>query len=106
MSTGQLHSVEALVRWNHPTRGLLNPDAFIPIAEGTAVIHPLTAEVLRQALHQAHSWLDQGWPIPVAVNISARSLHDTNFPAQVQRQLDDADLPGALLSRNSPKAPS
>ena len=98
VTTGQLHSVEALVRWNHPTRGLLNPDAFIPIAEGTAVIHLLTAEVLRQALRQARSWLEQGWAIPVAVNVSARSLHDTNFPAQVRRQLDDADLPGALLS--------
>jgi diguanylate cyclase (GGDEF)-like protein len=96
--TGELHSVEALVRWRHPTRGLLAPDAFIPIAEGTAVIHPLTAEVLRQALLQTRSWIEQGWTIPVAVNISTRSLHDLDFPAQVQRQLDDADLPGALLS--------
>jgi diguanylate cyclase len=98
VSTGQLHSVEALVRWNHPTRGLLSPDAFIPIAEGTAVIHPLTAEVLRQALLQARSWLEQGWTIPVAVNVSARSLHDLEFPAQVQRQLEEADVPGALLN--------
>lgn len=96
--SGELHSVEALVRWQHPTRGLLMPDAFIPIAEGTAVIHPLTAEVLRQALRQARDWLDLGWTIPVAVNISARSLHDVEFPSQVQQQLDDAGLPAALLS--------
>ena len=79
-TTGELHSVEALVRWNHPTRGLLAPDPFIPIAESTAVIHPLTEEVLRQALDQARSWLERGWTIPVAVNISARSLHDLDFP--------------------------
>jgi diguanylate cyclase len=98
VSTGELHSVEALVRWHHPTRGLLTPDAFIPIAEGTAVIHPLTEEVLRQAMGQVHSWRQQGWTIPVAVNISARSLHDLAFPAEVQRLLDSADLPGALLT--------
>jgi diguanylate cyclase (GGDEF)-like protein len=86
--TGELHSVEALVRWHHPTRGILNPDDFIPIAEATAVIHPLTHEILRLALAQARAWNHRGWAIPVAVNISARSLHDLNFPAQVHGQLD------------------
>jgi EAL domain-containing protein (putative c-di-GMP-specific phosphodiesterase class I) len=97
-TTGDLHSVEALVRWEHPSRGLLAPDAFIPIAESTAVIHPLTDEVLRQALTQVRSWKDRGWAIPVAVNISARSLHDLNFPAQVRHQLDTIGVPGELLS--------
>jgi diguanylate cyclase (GGDEF)-like protein len=97
-TTGELHSVEALVRWRHPTRGLLAPDAFIPIAESTAVIHPLTEDVLRQALRQARTWLDRGWTIPVAVNISARSLHDLDFPAEVQAQLKAAGVPGSLLS--------
>jgi diguanylate cyclase (GGDEF)-like protein len=96
--TGKLHSVEALVRWQHPTRGLLPPDAFIPIAENTAVIHPLTREVLRQALLQAQSWAERGCAVPVAVNISARSLQDLGFPAEVQRQLDAIQLPSSVLT--------
>ncbi len=97
-SSGELHSVEALVRWQHPTRGLLAPDTFVPLAETTAAIHPLTAEVLRQALMQARRWQARGWTIPVAVNISARSLHDLSFPAQIQRQLDTVGLTGQSLS--------
>ncbi|MDQ2751058.1 MAG: EAL domain-containing protein [Actinomycetota bacterium] len=96
--TSEIQSVEALVRWQHPTRGLLAPDMFIPIAESTAVIHHLTDDVLRQALAQARSWLDHGQMIPVAVNISARSLHDLDFPATVQRHLHDAGVPGRILS--------
>jgi diguanylate cyclase (GGDEF)-like protein len=98
VTTGELHSVEALVRWHHPSRGLLAPDAFIPIAESTAVIHPLTKEILCQALTQARCWQDRGWTIPVAVNISARSLHDLEFPAQVQQQLDTIGVPAELLT--------
>jgi diguanylate cyclase (GGDEF)-like protein len=97
-TTGALHSVEALVRWHHPTRGVLSPDVFIPVAEATAVIHPLTTEVLRQALAQAHSWLDQGRRIPIAVNVSARSLLDLSFPDQVRRLLDAYDVPAGLLT--------
>jgi diguanylate cyclase (GGDEF)-like protein len=96
--TGQLHSVAALVRWQHPTRGLLAPVDFIPLAESTAVIHPLTDEVLRKALAQSREWLERGWVIPVAVNISARSLLDTAFPEQVRRQLHAAGVSASLLS--------
>jgi diguanylate cyclase (GGDEF)-like protein len=96
--TGAVHSVEALVRWHHPTRGLLMPDAFIPIAEGTAVIHPLTDEILRQALVQARTWRDHGWTFPVFVNISARSLHDLGFPARVEQLLETIGVPAAALS--------
>ncbi len=96
--TGALCSAEALVRWQHPTRGMLAPDAFIPVAENTGVIHALTAEVVHRALVQIRAWLDQGFAIPVAVNISARSLQDVDFPAEVRRQLDEIGIPGELLS--------
>jgi len=96
--SGTLHGVEALVRWRHPTRGLLHPDAFVPIAETTAVIHALTVEVLRIALAQARTWLDLGWVVPVAVNISARSLVNPDFATEVAGQLDAAGVPASMLS--------
>jgi diguanylate cyclase (GGDEF)-like protein len=96
--TGALSSVEALVRWQHPTLGLLQPDEFIPLAESTAIIHALTTEVLRLALTQARQWADAGRPIPVSVNISARSLLDPTFPAQVRELLDAHGVPPQLLS--------
>jgi diguanylate cyclase (GGDEF)-like protein len=86
--TGTLSSVEALVRWQHPTLGLLQPDEFIPLAESTSIIHALTTEVLRLALTQVRKWADAGRSFPVSVNISARSLLDSTFPAQVRELLD------------------
>jgi diguanylate cyclase (GGDEF)-like protein len=96
--TGEVHSMEALVRWRHPTRGIVAPDMFIPSAETTGVIHPLTAEVLRQALLQARTWHERGWAIPVAVNVSAASLHDLGFPGQVRRQLEATGVPASMLT--------
>jgi diguanylate cyclase (GGDEF)-like protein len=82
MRTGLVEGVEALVRWNHPRLGLLGPDEFIPIAEETGLIRPLTSWVLDAALAQLGSWIDDpafdtGAPLWVAVNLSTRSfLHD------------------------------
>ena len=76
---GARPGVEALVRWEHPERGLIPPDEFIPLAEHTALIQPLTAYVLDEALAQCRRWLDGGHEIAVAVNVSARSLHDPSF---------------------------
>jgi diguanylate cyclase (GGDEF)-like protein len=96
--TGTLSSVEALVRWHHPTLGLRQPDEFIPLAESTAIIHALTTEVLRLALSQARKWADAGCSIPIAVNISVRSLLDPRFPAHVQELLDAHGVAPHLLS--------
>jgi diguanylate cyclase (GGDEF)-like protein len=95
--TGELVGVEALVRWQHPTRGLLGPDEFIDLAEGTTLIHRLTTVVIEKALTLTRTWLDQGVRLPVAVNVSARTLLDRGFPAAVADQLDRAGVPAKLL---------
>jgi diguanylate cyclase (GGDEF)-like protein len=96
--TGTLSSVEALVRWHHPTLGLRQPDEFIPLAENTPIIHALTTEVLRLALSQARKWSDAGRSITVAVNISTRSLLDPRFPAHIKELLDAHGVAPHLLS--------
>ncbi|HEX3906446.1 MAG TPA: EAL domain-containing protein [Mycobacteriales bacterium] len=96
--TGELHSVEALVRWEHPTSGLLGPAAFMPVVENTAIVHLLTAEVLRLALSQCRAWLDQGRSIPICVNVSARSLLTKSFPQEVRDLLKLHGVPASLLT--------
>lgn len=98
VSTGKLLGVEALVRWQHPTRGVLGPDEFIPLAEGSTLIKRVTRFVLDTALHDCHTWLAQGRRIPVAVNVSARSLCDPDFPTIVSDRLAAADVPADLLT--------
>jgi EAL domain-containing protein (putative c-di-GMP-specific phosphodiesterase class I) len=79
--------VEALIRWQHPEHGLLSPGEFIPLAERTGLIHPLTRWVLDHALEQAAEWQRAGRHLSVAVNISTRCLLDPAFPDQVTSQL-------------------
>ena|GEM_PF-472130 len=76
---GAVIGFEALVRWRHPRRGLLQPGDFIPVAEMSDAIHPLTMEVLRQALAQQREWRAQGLPHAISVNISARNLVEEHF---------------------------
>jgi predicted signal transduction protein with EAL and GGDEF domain len=94
---GELRGVEALVRWNHPTRGLVSPADFIPIAETTGLINRLTAYVLRLAVRQARDWLRQGLSVPVAVNLSPRCLLDPTLVAYVARLLGQYQVPATLL---------
>lgn len=90
-------SVEALVRWQHPTRGLLPPGVFLPALERSGLMRPLTRWVLREAIHQAGSWRRAGMPLAVAVNISPRSLLEDDLPARVLAKLLAADLPACFL---------
>jgi diguanylate cyclase (GGDEF)-like protein/PAS domain S-box-containing protein len=87
LKDGGVSKVEALVRWGHPNHGLLPPDDFIPSAEQSELIKPLTAWVLNEALGQVHAWSRAGIEIGVAVNLSARNLHDPELPDAVAELL-------------------
>jgi len=96
--SGQLRGVEALVRWNHPTRGLLLPDAFIPLAEQSGLVTDLDHWVLQTACHQAQAWSASGaTPIPVAVNVSARDLTAVPFLTRLQSVLAETGIDPRLL---------
>jgi diguanylate cyclase len=95
--TGQVLGVEALVRWQHPTHGLVPPNDFIPLAERTGLIGPLTNYVLDAALRQCRDWRRTGHELAIAVNVSARSLLDLSFPDQVAGLLARWEVPARLL---------
>jgi len=88
LRSGMVESAEALLRWNHPTQGGINPVEFIAIAEATDLIRPLTEWTLRGALAQVRSWRERGVHLRIAVNLSARLLQDTAFPALLRKLLD------------------
>lgn len=95
---GPVHAVEALVRWRDPARGLVLPEAFLPVAEARRLMLPLGRRVLQQALAAAAGWQQPGAAaIPVAVNVSALEFQDPGFVDQVQSALVAARLPGACL---------
>ncbi|HLL69741.1 MAG TPA: EAL domain-containing protein [Micromonosporaceae bacterium] len=97
LELGELSGMEALVRWQHPTRGLVPPGEFIPVAEGTGLINRLTTHVLRIALVDVRAWLDDGVEVQVAVNLSPRCLLDTTLPERVHGLLEEYGVPAALL---------
>ncbi len=89
--------VEALVRWRHPTRGLLLPDAFLPLVEDSGLMQDLTDAVLELSLDQIRTWRDAGRQLSVAVNLSASSLVDSELPQRVWSALCDRQLPADAL---------
>lgn len=104
LQTNQPTGFEALVRWRHPTRGLLPPSQFIPLAELSDIILPLTLWVLDQSLAQLKSWTNDAAIIGtthqnfrVAVNLSARHLMDEAFPEQVRQLLEKHQVPASQL---------
>ncbi|MFL6099490.1 MAG: putative bifunctional diguanylate cyclase/phosphodiesterase [Actinomycetales bacterium] len=97
LSTGRLHSVEALLRWKHPRRGLVPPDEFIPIAEGTTLIRDLTDRVLSEALVGLQRLHKEGSEVDLAVNLAPRTLLDPTLPNRVTRLLAQHRIPPQFL---------
>ncbi len=90
MASGRIYGVEALVRWQHPRHGLMYPDEFIPLAEQTGLIAPLTMWVLKAGLTQCQQYRSDTLPLDMAVNLSVRNLHDPRFSEKVARLIDDS----------------
>lgn len=97
MKTNRIVGVEALLRWQHPQLGLLEPDQFIPIAERLGLINPITDWVIATALAQCKAWSDQGITLSVAVNVSGRSFNQAGLAQKIRNLLQQAQVtPGSL----------
>jgi diguanylate cyclase (GGDEF)-like protein len=92
LSDGSVRGVEALVRWQHPDRGILGPGEFIPIAERGGLIQPLTRYVLNAAIRQCAEWDREGLNLNVAVNLSVRNLLDPELSGEVREVLEKWDI--------------
>ena len=97
LKSGLMTRAEVLIRWQHPKRGLLQPVSFIPIAERTGLIKPMTDWIIDRILRQCREWHDIGAPVHVAVNISAKSLQEQTLPAKIQAALDKWNMDPRFL---------
>ncbi|MGO0063814.1 EAL domain-containing protein [Brevibacillus fluminis] len=95
----RITGVEALVRWNHPTKGEIQPGVFIPIAEEAGIIFEIGSWVLREACSQMRKWHDAGGPlIPVSVNLSSQQFHHLNLPKYIRQILEETGLKPEYLN--------
>jgi len=98
LRTHKVTHAEALVRWRHPTRGVVPPAEFIPIAEHTGLMRQLTRWIIDEALRHCWAWHEEGMQIGVAANLSPRDLNDPDLPAQIKAALDRYGLSPSLLT--------
>ena len=96
-ASGQVVGFEGLVRWNHVTRGMVNPEEFVQLAEQTGLMSTLTSYVVERALAQAAVWWRSGLSVPIAVNVSMRDIHAPNFVASIQEGLEKHGVPAEAL---------
>ncbi len=96
--SGRICGAEALVRWRHPTRGLVPPDQFIPLAEHSGLIHSLTEWVVTEATRQTAAWRREGTDLDIAVNVSARNLENIELPDFIASACAAVGLPPAALT--------
>jgi diguanylate cyclase (GGDEF)-like protein len=97
LKTGSIESLEVLTRWQHPNLGLIPPDDFIPVAERTGLIIPLTLWVLHQSLVQCRAWNDMGLNLSIAVNLSMWNLEAQELPDQVAGLIKSVGIPSDKL---------
>ena len=97
LSSGCIIGVETLVRWQHPVRGLLPPSEFVPFAERTGLIRPLSRYLLDRAIRQCSVWQTAAIEIDVAVNLTMHDLVDPDLPTEVALRLAEAGLPPEQL---------
>src|SRR4051812_23042317 len=97
LQSGRVKGVEALARWHHPERGLLSPDEFIPLAERSNLLRPMTLYLIDTALRQANAWRAKGIEISVAVNLSMQNMLDLRLPNDLARLLTSWRLPAGSL---------
>jgi diguanylate cyclase (GGDEF)-like protein len=98
VKTGQITGVEALVRWRHPTRGLVGPSVFVPIAERSGLIHMLGDWVIEEACRRIRAWLEEGLRMRVAVNLSSRQLRPEQLVPHVRACLERFRIDPHLLT--------
>ena len=104
LETGETCRLEALVRWEHPERGLLLPESFIPLARQSALVRPITRYVLDVALDQCRAWQDAGLDVGVAVNLAGRDLADSRLEEEVADALRRWKLAPELLELEIPES--
>ena len=97
LSDGRVAGAEALVRWEHPGRGLVPPDQFIPLVERTVLLKPFTYYVIRKVLDDWQRWADAGFMVPVAINVSPRSLLDRDFPEAIASLISASGVPAEFV---------
>ena len=93
LGTSRIIGVEALVRWQHHERGFIPPDEFIPMAESSSLIRPLTYWVIKTAIAQQEQWYQAGVNLAVAINLSMHNLHDADFISELERLLEETPVP-------------
>lgn len=98
VASGQITGVEALLRWHHPERGLLSPQHFIGVAEGSDLITQIGAQVMQEACAQARAWQQRGLPVRVGVNVSVRQFTQRKLLPLVQECLQETGLDPTLLA--------
>jgi len=97
MAKGEICAVEALARWEHPEHGMVSPEEFIPLAEQSGLITPLTMAVMREALEQVRRWRGNGVEIDVAINVAAPSIADPDFSRRVKSLLHETGVPAGSV---------